>query len=182
MNFQVGLLALLLGFQAQASLVLELSGSSISDSISSNSAASNNESLVFGAAYFEVYKTLWAGWSYLSIYQSESGGAKETFQTADTGPAIKYFIGKSEIFSVFGGYGVLAQGSFQSGSSSSTWSGTSLYGGVEVLPEIGSGWRAGVNLMSYTGTYTSSTTNKVQTNTGNSKTLLLPTMVITKQW
>ncbi len=175
----------LIGFslQAQAGFLLELGGTYISDSLTTSPATSSSKMFYQIGGLFNYQKTIWGGWNYSSISQSDSGSEKIVFASTDTGPYFKWQFGKHAIFNFSLAYNILSRATYKIDSGESeSWQGTSYWIQLGVLPEVKNGLRVGASLNYYSASYTKKTVNSVESSASNSKTWIFPMLSLTKQW
>ncbi|WP_413584902.1 hypothetical protein [Bdellovibrio sp. HCB274] len=176
--------------QAHAEFMLAVSGSYISENTSSTDVKDDATKYYYNmTGYLRLAKKWWAGWSYLGINMTGTSNATgssvpTSFQTSDTGPTIKYFFGKGEVFSMSANFNVLAKGTYKNVVTSSTeaWTGTSYMVGFSIMPEIKSNFRMGVGLNYYHAAYSKKTVDGTETSESNTKTWLFPTLSLSKSW
>ncbi|WP_413293079.1 hypothetical protein ACLSU7_16960 [Bdellovibrio sp. HCB185ZH] len=188
--FIIILILFIMAPRARAEFMLDVAGSYISENTSSTDVKDDATKYYYNiTGYLHLSKKWWAGWSYLGISMSGNSNATGTtvptsFQTSDTGPAVKYNFGKNESFSLTANYNVLAKGTYKNvvSNSNESWQGTSYMVGFNVMPEIKSGFRMGVGLNYYHAAYSKKTVDGTETSESNTKTWLFPTLTLSKQW
>lgn len=192
MNIKVWAIILILFFSAgaRAEFMLDLSGSYLTEKTNSSDVKDDSTKLYYNVgAYIQFAKRWWAGWSYLGVNMTGTSNATgssvpTSFQSADTGPAVKFFFGKNDLFNLTAGYNVLAKASYKNVVSNETeaWQGTSLLFGFGMMPEVKSGFRIGVSINYYYAMYSKKTVDGTETSESNTKSWMFPSLNISKQW
>ncbi len=189
-TFLIILILCMLAPQARAEFMLDVSGSYSSENTSSTDVKDDATKYYYNlTGYLNISKNWWGGWSYLGISMSGNSNATgstvpTSFQTSDTGPSVKYFFGKNDVFYVSATFNVLAKGSYKNvvSNNTETWQGTSYMAGFGVMPEIKSGLHIGVAINYYHAAYSKKTVNGTETSESNTKTWLFPTLSLSKTW
>ncbi|WP_413558064.1 hypothetical protein [Bdellovibrio sp. HCB209] len=189
-TFPLILILLLFASGARAEFMLDLSGTYLTEKTNSTDVKDDSTKYSYNVGgYLKFAKKWWAGWSYLGVNMSGTSNATgssvpTSFQSSDTGPALKYFFGKSEVFSLTAVFNVLAKASYKNVVSDSTeaWMGTSYLVSFGIMPEIKSGFHMGVALNYYSAAYTKKTVDGTETSEANTKSWLFPTLSLSKSW
>lgn len=168
--------------QSQAGILLEVGGTYLSDDLSASSSKSSTKYFYNVGALFSFTKTLWGGWNYSGISQSESGTVSTDYSSQDTGPYLKWQFGRSELFSLSAAYNIVSRGVYKSGSPSESWEGTSYWLQFAVSPEVTEGLHIGASLNYYNANYTKKTVSHVESSASYSKSWVFPMLTLTKQW
>jgi hypothetical protein len=184
------LIVLALSPAARADFMIDLSGTYLSENTSSTDVKDDATKYYYNVAgYLDFAKKWWAGWSYLGVDMSGTSNASgsnqaTSFQSSDTGPALRYYIDKNEVFSITAIYNVLAKAAYKNVVSGKTesWSGTSYLVSFGLMPEIKSGLHIGVSINYYHAGYTKKTVDGTETSEGNTKTWMFPSLSLSKSW
>jgi len=120
------------------------------------------------------------GWSFYDISQtSTASGTSTTYSSFDMGPAFRWQMDKSGTYSATLGYGYLAKGSYNSGSTSETWSGTSLFAQFAAQAPLGDKFYIGLSLNYYSASYSQKTVSSVESSNSATKSWIFPMLSMT---
>ncbi len=128
-----------------------------SGALTTASAANDNKMFIEGAAMFDVMKNprLVVGWSYGMF--STTDADSNAISTSDMGPRLGWFIDRTQWWSLFLTYNLLASAAYSpSGGTAQTWRGTSLKFDVGWSPEVSDNLFIGIRLNYYAATYSES--------------------------
>lgn len=167
---------------SRGGVLLELGGVYLTDTTVSSSTAKSSKYFYQAGVLFSIKKRLWAGWNYSGISHKDTGDTDVTFQTADTGPYIKWQIGRAEMYTLSAAYNILSRADYKSGTDTERWDGTSLWIQFGVMPEVAEGFHLGASINYYSASYTKKTVSGTETNDTNSKSWIFPMLSLTKQW
>ncbi|MEK2687977.1 hypothetical protein [Bdellovibrio sp. GT3] len=189
-TFAVLILTILLPMLASANIIAEFSGTYLTENLGSTDVKENSSKYFYNVAgYLTVKKKLYAGWSYLGISmtgKSDASGSDQnsSYVTADTGPVIKYYLDKRQIYSVTAAYNILSRATFKNvvSDDSESWTGTSFWVAFGLMPEIKNGLHIGVSINYYSASYTKKTVDGTETSESNTKSWLFPSLTISKEW
>lgn len=162
--------------------MLELGGTYLSDTTVSFSSDKSTKYFYQTAVLFSISKKWWAGWNYSSVSHRDSGDSEVAFVSTDTGPYIKWQIGREGMYTLSAAYNILSRADYKSGTDTERWDGTSLWIQFGVMPELANGFHLGGSINYYSASFTKKTVSGTETNDSNSKTWIFPMLSLTKQW
>ncbi len=170
--------------QVRADFLLETTGSYLTDSTAVTNTDTSSRTVYNIGLLFTLSKSVWGGWNYMGLSQSDTvTNTTTTYSTVDTGPSIKYFFGKGDVFSLSATYNFTSKASYQSGTASSQdWTGTSYLIAFGMNPEVTEGLHIGVTLNYYAAAYTKKVISSTESSTSNSKSMVFPALSLTKAW
>ncbi|UYL09714.1 hypothetical protein B9G69_003885 [Bdellovibrio sp. SKB1291214] len=184
------LILLALSPAARADFMFEVSGTYITEKTGATDVKDDATKYFYNVAgYLDFGKKWWAGWSYLGVNMagtSNASGSNEStsFQSSDTGPAIRYYFGKNQVFSMTAVFNVLSKASFKNVVTDKTesWNGTSYLVSFGLMPEVKSGFHIGVAINYYSASYSKKTVDGTETSESNTKTWMFPSLALSKTW
>jgi hypothetical protein len=168
---------------ARADITVDLGATYSGDVLNTTTDSNNTQYFYNVGGLFNLDKgRRWnLGWMVLGISQSvTNAGTSTTYSSFDMGPALRWQIDKSGIFSVTAAYGYITKGSYNSGSTSETWSGTSYFGQFAVQAPIGDAkYFIGLSLNYYAASYSQKVVNSVESSNSAQKSWIFPMISFT---
>lgn len=182
-NIVLFTLIIFISINSKADLLIETMGLYESDSLAMTTSNSGSKTFYNFGFLYSIKSNLWGGWNYMSLSQSDTMGSTTTsFAPVDTGPSIKYFFGRGEVFSVGMTYNFQSTASYTSGSTNQTWSGTSYLMSFGITPALTDTLHIGLSINYYSASYSKKVVNSTESSASNSKTLIFPAFSLTKSW
>lgn len=121
------------------------------------------------------------GWTVMGISQSSTADSTQTtYSSMDLGPALRWNIDRSGIFSFTVAYGYLAKGAYASGSTAEAWEGTSYFGQFAIQAPIREDrFYVGLSFNYYAASYSVKTVDNVESANDAKKTWIFPMLSLT---
>ncbi|MEZ0391854.1 MAG: hypothetical protein ACAH59_06545 [Pseudobdellovibrionaceae bacterium] len=106
--------------------------------------------------------------------QENDGTTTKTLTSLNMGPMLLWVIGKSKIFSWSVGYNLVANGTYNDGTSEKTLTGTGVHSTISAMPEIAENFYLGLKLNYYSLNYNKSVVDNSSSDVTYSRTLIFP--------
>jgi len=121
------------------------------------------------------------GWSVFGISQTSSVDTTTTaYSSMDMGPALRWNIDRSGIFSMTLAYGYLAKGTYSAtGGTDEKWEGTSTFAQFATQIPMNDKFFIGVSLNYYGANYSQKTVSSVESTNDATKTWIFPMISMT---
>ena len=169
--------------KTQAGFLLESSLGYESDALTTTATNSSTRTFYNFGFLFSLSKDVWGGWNYMGLSQSDTvSSTTTTYAPVDTGPSIKWQFGPGKMYNLGMTYNFVSTAAYSSGSTTETWSGTSYLIAFGLMPQIFDGLNIGVSINYYSASYSKKVVSNTESTCSNSKTLIFPTINITKAW
>lgn len=154
-----------------------------SDSLSATPESSNNQYFYNASALFNLdNKARWnLGFAVLGISQTAKSGTTETnYSSFDLGPALRWNIDRSRIFSLTLAYGYLAKATYTVDSGAGEkWEGTSLLGQFAIQAPVQDNFYVGLSLNYYSASYSKKVVSSIESSNDAQKSWIFPMISLT---
>lgn len=165
----------------QASWNLDANGSYLSDNFSSS--ANKEYGLSFYSTEIQMgldkSGRLFGGLHVHNLAINDNSTSNTNLTSLDVGPSLTWYIGDDRYFYLAAAYNPYVTATYTTGSTSSTWTGTSTYACFGVAPELGKNLYFGVKLNYVAEVYTSQETGSVTTSNNYTRNVFFPSIVFT---
>lgn len=154
------------------------------DSLASASNTSTNTQYFYNlSALFNLDRRMtWnIGWSFFGISQNKTeASVNTTYSSLDFGPALRWNMDKSGIFSLSVAYGYLSKGKYTSGSTVEEWEGTSLLGQFAIqAPVREEKFYIGLSFNYYAANYSKKIVDNIKSENDVKKSWIFPMLSFT---
>lgn len=181
--FLIAAMALLviLPVRARADISTGIDGIYFTDSLTTTNSPKDTKIYYDFSFYLSLYNksNVFFGATYIgySSTDTDSSAVTTTWSTQDYGFSAKYYFGRQKAFSVAASYLISSTANYKLGTNTAEiWNGTGLQGKASYYPQIGENLSAGISLVYYNGTYTTSRSGTTVTNVSKARTYIIPTI------
>jgi hypothetical protein len=168
---------------ARADMLLDFGATYSGDTFNTTTSSNSTQYFYNASLQFALdHRRQWTlGWTVFGISRATSDGAiSGNYSSLDMGPQIRWNIDKAGIYSVSAAYGYLAKGAYSSGSTSETWSGSSLWGQFAVqIPIRDDKFYIGLSLNYYSASYSKKVVSSVESSNSAQKSWIFPMLSLT---
>lgn len=177
---------LLAPFAARASFLMDFDATVFQDSIKSTATASHSKTIYDAGVFAPIDSkdTFYLGalYSNTSTSDSDANGVGTSFSHGDIVLGAKWYMDKDKVFSITAGYGVLATGTYQTGSSASeSWRGTSTYAKITAAPAL-KRFLIGISIIYSAASFNEKNIAGATTSVTYSQTVLTPALNLGLNW
>lgn len=173
----------ILASSASAEMMIDFGFAYSSDSLHKTTDTTNantfyNVDLLFNLDNRRAFNV---GWMVYGISQtSAASSTTTTYSSMDMGPAIRWNIDRSGIFSTTLAYGYLARGTYgATGATDEKWEGTSYFAQMAAQIPLSERFYMGVSLNYYGASYSQKTVSNVESSNDSTKTWIFPMFSLT---
>jgi hypothetical protein len=177
------LICCLISSASFAEVLLDFGGTYFAETFKTPSDSGNTQYFYNVDVLFNLdHRGQWnLGWTVFGISQNSTvAGVDTTYSSLDIGPALRWNIDKSEIYSLTVAYGYSAKGNYNSGGNPEDWAGTSYLAQFAVqAPVRDDKFYVGFNINYYAASYIQKTINSVVSSNTAQKTWIFPMISFT---